>query len=92
MDKDVFKKMEIDYKLLEIKQKTKKILILLLLLFFGIFIILFSIYRTIHEKRTLPTLTGEKSELAVRGNIISEDGFNLVSSKKIYKASVDTRY
>ena len=40
MDKDVFKKMQIDYKLLEIKQKTKKILILLLLLFFGIFIIL----------------------------------------------------
>jgi cell division protein FtsI (penicillin-binding protein 3) len=92
MDKDVFKKMQIDYKLLEIKQKTKKILILLLLLSFGIFIVLFSIYRTIHEKRTLPTLTGEKSELAVRGNIISEDGFNLVSSKKIYKASVDTRY
>ena len=61
MDKDVFKKMQIDYKLLEIKQKTKKILILLLLLFFGIFIILFSIYRTIQEKRTLPTLTGEKS-------------------------------
>ena len=92
MDKDVFKKMQIDYKLLEIKQKTKKILILLLLLSFGIFIVLFSIYRTIHEKRTLPTLTGEKSELAVRVNIISEDGFNLVSSKKIYKASVDTRY
>lgn len=92
MDKDVFKKMQIDYKLLEIKQKTKKILILLLLLSFGIFIVLFSVYRTIHEKRTLPTLTGEKSELAVRGNIISEDGFNLVSSKKIYKASVDTRY
>ena len=50
MDKDVFKKMQIDYKLLEIKQKTKKILILLLLLSFGIFIVLFSIYRTIHEK------------------------------------------
>ena len=37
------------------------------------------------KKRTLPTLTGEKSELAVRGNIISEDGFNLVSSKKYIK-------
>ena len=35
---------------------------------------------------------GEKNELAVRGDIISEDNFKIASSKKLYRASIDTRH
>jgi cell division protein FtsI (penicillin-binding protein 3) len=51
-----------------------------------------SVFRTITENRHLPSLTGEKSELAVRGDIVSSDNFKIASSKKLYKASIDTRY
>ena len=77
---------------IEHRQKTKKIIILILLIVLALSIIIFSIFNTISEKRTLPSLQATKNELAVRGNIISQDNFNLVSSKKIYKASIDTRY
>lgn len=92
MDKDVFKKMQLEQKIIENKKKTRKIIILLSLIALGLFIVTFSFFRTVHEKRTLPSLKGEKNELAVRGNIVSQDNFNLVSSKKVYKAGLDTRY
>ena len=72
--------------------KTKKIVILFSLIFLCLTILMISVFRTITENRHLPSLTGEKSELAVRGDIVSSDNFKIASSKKLYKASIDTRY
>ncbi len=72
--------------------KTKKIVILFSLIFFCLTILMISVFRTIAEKRHLPSLTGSKSELAVRGDVISADNFKIASSKKLYKASIDTRH
>lgn len=72
--------------------KTKKIVILFSLIFLCLTILMISVFRTITEKRNLPSLKGEKTELAVRGDIISEDNFKIASSKKLYKAAIDTRH
>lgn len=72
--------------------KTKKIVILFSLIFFCLTILMISVFRTIAEKRHLPSLKGQKSELAVRGDIISADNFKIASSKKLYKAAIDTRH
>jgi cell division protein FtsI (penicillin-binding protein 3) len=77
---------------IEKKNKTKKIVILFSLIFLFLLILLFSIFRTINEKRHLPSLISEKKELAVRGDVISEDGFKIASSKKLFRASIDTRH
>ena len=72
--------------------KTKKIAILFLIILFFVIILIVSIFRTVSEKRNLPSLDGEKVELAVRGDIVSADNFKISTSKKLYKASIDTRF
>lgn len=72
--------------------KTKKIVILFSLIFLFLTILMISVFRTITEKRHLPSLMGEKTELAVRGDILSEDNFKIASSKKVFKAAIDTRH
>jgi len=72
--------------------KTKKIVILFSLIFLFLGILMISVFRTIAEKRHLPTLRGEKTELSVRGDIVSSDNFKIASSKKLYKAAIDTRH
>ena len=42
--------------------------------------------------RRLPSLETSKKELSVRGDIISADNFKITTSKKIYKASIDSRH
>ena len=79
-------------KKIEKVDKTKKIVILFSFIFFCLSILFFSVFRTITEKRHMPSLKGEKSELSVRGDIISSDNFKIASSKKVYKAMIDTRY
>ncbi|PUE63500.1 peptidoglycan D,D-transpeptidase FtsI family protein [Arcobacter caeni] len=79
-------------KKIEKVDKTKKIVILFSFIFFCLSILFFSVFRTITEKRHMPSLKGEKAELSVRGNIISSDNFKIASSKKVYKAMIDTRY
>ncbi|QKF68159.1 cell division protein FtsI / penicillin-binding protein [Arcobacter venerupis] len=79
-------------KKIEKVDKTKKIVILFSFIFLFLCILFFSVFRTITEKRHIPSLKGEKSELSVRGDIISSDNFKIASSKKVYKAMIDTRY
>jgi cell division protein FtsI (penicillin-binding protein 3) len=79
-------------KKIEKVDKTKKIVILFSFIFLCLSILFFSVFRTITEKRHMPSLKGEKSELSVRGDIISSDNFKIASSKKVYKAMIDTRY
>ncbi|MGB5792861.1 peptidoglycan D,D-transpeptidase FtsI family protein [Poseidonibacter sp.] len=72
--------------------KTKKILILYSIIILFLFILIISVFRTISEYRNMPTLESQKNELSVRGDIISADNFKISSSKKLYRASIDTRY
>ncbi len=72
--------------------KIKKIVILFFFILFMLILLLVSIFDTISGKRRLPSLNTTKKELSVRGDIISSDNFKIATSKKIYKASIDTRY
>ena len=72
-------------------KRTTKILFI-----FGALSICFVIFlTTVYAKITLPrksiNLTTVKKEFALRGNIYSSDGFELSSSKRVYKASVNSR-
>jgi cell division protein FtsI (penicillin-binding protein 3) len=44
------------------------------------------------KPRHTPSLYAKESSKAGRGNIISKDGFHLATTKKLYKAVVNTRY
>ncbi|RXJ95719.1 cell division protein FtsW [Malaciobacter molluscorum] len=72
--------------------KTKKIAILFLLILLFLIILVFSIANTMTKDRRMPSLQITKKELAVRGDIVSSDNFKIASSKKLYKASIDTRF
>ncbi len=72
--------------------KIKKIVILFFFILFLLIIFLISVFDTMKSYRRLPTLNISKKELAVRGDIISSDNFKITTSKKIYKASIDTRH
>ena len=47
---------------------------------------------TVVKSRHLPSIYAKESSRAVRGNIISADDFHLATTKKLYKAVVNTRY
>ncbi|MGD9596148.1 MAG: peptidoglycan D,D-transpeptidase FtsI family protein [Wolinella sp.] len=70
--------------------KASKILVLFGFLLLGFFLFLSTVYYTILTDRKLPTLQTKKVESAIRGAIYSQDGFVLASSKKLYKAIVNT--
>ncbi len=72
--------------------KVKKIIILFFIILFFLLILILSTFKTITDKRRIPSLQSTKKELSVRGDIISRDNFKLASSKKVYKASIDTRH
>ncbi|QKF65027.1 cell division protein FtsI / penicillin-binding protein [Campylobacter corcagiensis] len=43
------------------------------------------------SSRNLPRLESSDKSAAVRGSIISEDGYHVANSKKLYKVTIDTR-
>lgn len=71
--------------------RTKKVVWIFIFILLAIFIFIFSITHTMNQYRRLPTLIAAKEELSIRGNIVSSDGFNISASKKIFKATIDTR-
>ena len=63
---------------------------------FALFSILFLIFASVvvywsKIDRKLPRLQTSQTNTALRGDIISRDGFTVATSKKLYKAMVDTR-
>ena len=72
--------------------RTLKIFYFILLILLTLIILVISISNTIEKSRKLPSLLTIKKDLAVRGNIYSADNFTIGTSKKIFSASVDTRY
>ncbi len=74
-----------------IKPKTYKIIFLFFIVTLGFIIFLGAAFYWSSVKRRLPTLTHEEISHALRGDIISADGFRVATSKKLYKVSLDTR-
>jgi len=72
--------------------KSKKILFLYALISLGFFIFLSVMLLTVIKSRHLPSIYAKDSSRAIRGSIISADGFHLATTKKLYKAVVNTRY
>ena len=70
------------------EQKSRKLLILYAIFIVLFFSFLYSVFRTIHKERRLPTATTTVHDRSLRGNIISNDGYTLASSKKSYEASI----
>jgi len=74
------------------KNKSKKILLLYSLIGVGFLIFLSAMLVTVLKSRHLPALYSKESSKAQRGSVISADGFHLATTKKLYKAVVNTRY
>ncbi|QOY51674.1 peptidoglycan D,D-transpeptidase FtsI family protein [Candidatus Sulfurimonas baltica] len=74
------------------QNKSKKILLLYVLIALGFLIFLSVMLLTTLKSRDLPSLYTKESSKAVRGSIISADGFHIASTKKLYKAIVNTHY
>ena len=74
------------------KNKSKKIFSLYVLIILGFLIFLSVMLLNVLKQRDLPSQYAKESSRAGRGNIISADGFHLATTKKLYKAVVNTRY
>ena len=74
------------------QNKSKKIFLLYSLITLGFLIFLGVMLLTTLKSRHLPSLFTKESSRAVRGSIISADGFYIATTKKLYKAVVNTHY
>ena len=74
-----------------IKPKTYKILFLFFFITLGFIVFLGAAFYWSSVKRRIPTLIHKEINHALRGDIISKDGFRVAISKKLYKVTVDTR-
>lgn len=74
------------------RNKSKKILLLYVLISLAFLVFLSVMLLTATKTRHMPSLYATDSSKAQRGSIISADGFHLATTKKLYKAVVNTRY
>ncbi len=74
------------------RNKSKKILLLYSIIFIGFLVFLTVMLFTVLDPRHLPSKYTIDSSKASRGCIISADGFHIASTKKLFKAVVNTRY
>ena len=68
-----------------------KILFLFVIVALGFIIFLCTLFYWAQIDRRLPRLTYKEQIHATRGNIISNDNFKVASSKKLYKAVINTK-
>ncbi|WP_294965687.1 penicillin-binding protein 2, partial [Sulfurimonas sp.] len=74
------------------QNKSKKIFLLYMLISIGFLIFLSVMLLTVLKYRHLPSLYTKNTSIAQRGSIISADGFHIATTKKLYKAVVNTHY
>lgn len=74
------------------RNKSKKIFLLYSLITLGFIIFLSVMLLTVLKYRNLPSLYTKETSKAQRGEIISADGFHIATTKKLYKAVVNTHY
>ncbi|AJB45302.1 penicillin-binding protein [Campylobacter fetus subsp. testudinum] len=72
-------------------QSQSKIYVIFSFIVLGIILFLFVIFYRALLDRKLPKLQSSDFDSALRGSIISKDGFSIASSQKLYKAMVDIR-
>jgi len=70
--------------------KKTKLLLLLIIFTIGILIFIATITHTAISNRHIPRLITSETNRALRGEILSKDGFKLSFSQKLYKAMVNT--
>ncbi|MEA2111670.1 MAG: penicillin-binding protein 2 [Campylobacterota bacterium] len=70
--------------------RSKKIVTLFMLIILGFIIFLSVMLYTSIKNRHLPSKYTSESTKAQRGHIISQDGFHVASTQKLYKATVNT--
>ena len=73
------------------QQKSAKIPFLFFILLLGFVVFLAALFYWAQIDRRLPRLYKKEVDSALRGSIISKEGYSVASSKKLYKAVVDTR-
>jgi len=73
------------------KKKSKVTILFFLLTLAFITFIARAIYILIGDNSNLPFLYSNEINRAVRGDIISKDGYTLATTKKLYMAEIDTR-
>jgi len=74
------------------RNKSKKIFLLYFLIGLGFVFFLGAMLIIVVKPRHMPSLYAKESSKAQRGNIISADGFHIATTKKLYKATVNTLY
>jgi len=74
------------------RNKSKKILLLYLLIGLAFSVFLGVMLMSAVKYRQIPSLYAQESSKAGRGSIISADGFHIATTKKLYKAVVNTKY
>ncbi len=73
-------------------ESTKfKIAFIFFIVFLMFLILLGAFFNIITNDRKLPSLQKIEKDIALRGSILSRDGFTISASKKLYSAEVDTR-
>jgi len=75
----------------DINYKKNKFIASLITIFVLSAIIVTAFLVTALDNRKLPNKESSQKESAIRGNIMSRDGFNICMTKKLYKATIDTR-
>lgn len=73
------------------QNKSKKIVLLFILLVIGFVIFLGAMLQTALKQRHMPSRFTSDSVKAMHGSIISADGFHIAATQKLYKAVVNTR-
>lgn len=73
------------------RNKSKKIVILFLLIAFAFIVFAIVMASKGLGKRQTPRQFTSSTTKAMRGNILSADGFHIATTRKLYKATVDTR-
>ena len=73
------------------KPKTYKIIFLFFIVTLGFLLFLGATFYWSSVKRRLPTLVRKEVNHALRGDVVSKDGFRVATSKKLYKVMLDTR-
>ena len=73
------------------QQKNAKIPFLFFILLLGFIVFIAALFYWAQIDRRLPRLYKKEIDSALRGGIISKEGYSIANSKKLYKAVVDTR-
>jgi cell division protein FtsI (penicillin-binding protein 3) len=72
-------------------RRIKQLFAVIITIFIALCIFLLSVSNTSLNDRNIPKLLSSHNDLAVRGDIVSKDGFKIAISEKLFKASIDIR-